>query len=112
VLTASADGTARLWEAASGRVLATFEGHLGDVLTAVFSPDGARVLSASGKTAQLWRVFANTQDMVNHAKAVLPRCLTPEQRHRLHLGPSAPRWCRSRQLWPYDATSVAAPAQQ
>jgi hypothetical protein len=46
VLTASADNTARLWEAASGRLLVTLEGHQGPVSNAVFSPDGARVLTA------------------------------------------------------------------
>jgi WD40 repeat protein len=109
VLTASWDQTARLWEAASGKLLVTLEGHRGWVESAVFSPDGAGVLTASrDKTARLWRVFATTQAIVNHAKAIVPRCLTPEQRQRLHLTPSPPSWCRSRQLWPYDAASLAA----
>jgi WD40 repeat protein len=51
VLTASGDNTARLWEADSGKLLATFQCHN----TAVFSPDGRRVLTASGdNTARLW----------------------------------------------------------
>ena len=55
MLTASDDHTARLWEADSGRLLATFQGHTGPVYRAVFSPDGRRVLTASDdKTARLW----------------------------------------------------------
>ena len=57
MLTASLDKTARLWEAESGKLLATFQGHTGPVWTAVFSPDGRRVLtSSSDKTARLWGV--------------------------------------------------------
>jgi WD40 repeat protein len=37
VLTASEDKPARLWEAASGRLLTTLQGHLERVVTAVFS---------------------------------------------------------------------------
>ena len=40
-----------------GKLLATFQGHTGRVTSAVFRPDGRRVLTASGdKTARLWSV--------------------------------------------------------
>jgi WD40 repeat protein len=55
ILTASKDGTARLWDATSGRHLATFSGHTGSLEEARFSPDGARILTASKDgTARLW----------------------------------------------------------
>ena len=59
MLTASSDNTARLWEAESGKLLATFqEGRTYGVASAVFSPDGRRVLTASGhNTALLWPVL-------------------------------------------------------
>jgi WD40 repeat protein/serine/threonine protein kinase len=54
ILTASWDKTAKLWDAASGRLIRVFA-HQGAVNTAMFSPDGARILTASSdKTARLW----------------------------------------------------------
>ena len=54
ILTASWDKTAKLWDAASGKLMATFA-HQGAVNTAAFSPDGTRILTASAdKTAKLW----------------------------------------------------------
>jgi hypothetical protein len=54
ILTASADNTAKLWDAASGKLIASF-GHQDTVRWAGFSPDGARILTASAdKTAKLW----------------------------------------------------------
>jgi WD40 repeat protein/tetratricopeptide (TPR) repeat protein len=54
ILTASWDKTAKLWDAASGRLIGVFA-HQGAVNAAAFSPDGARILTASSdKTARLW----------------------------------------------------------
>ena len=54
ILTASWDETAKLWDAASGKLIASFA-HQGIVYYAAFSPDGARILTASAdKTAKLW----------------------------------------------------------
>ena len=55
ILTASADNTARIWEAASGKPLATLEGHTSIVTCAAFSPDGSRILTAAAdNTARIW----------------------------------------------------------
>jgi len=57
IVTASADKTARIWDAATGKVIEVFRGHDSQVYSAAFSPDGARVVTASGdKTARLWDV--------------------------------------------------------
>ena len=46
LLTSGADGTAHLWDSATGERRATFTGHTGEVPTARFLPDGARVVTA------------------------------------------------------------------
>jgi hypothetical protein len=55
VLTGSRDNTARLWDAASGKPIATLAGHTASVTAVAFSPDGTRVLTGSeDNTARLW----------------------------------------------------------
>ena len=56
ILTASTDQTAKLWDAASGKLIASFEPiRMGQLFHAAFSPDGARILTASAdNTAKLW----------------------------------------------------------
>ena len=49
ILTASADGTARVWDAASGTQLVGLSGHTGSVLKAVWSRDESRILTAGGR---------------------------------------------------------------
>ena len=76
MVTASDDHTARLWDAASGHLLATLSGHQSYVEHAAFSPDGTRVVTASkDKTARLWdaasgqllATLSGHQGSVNHA---------------------------------------------
>ena len=74
IVTASGDKTAKLWDAASGKLLASFD-HQGSVLHGVFSPDGTRILTASrDKTAKLWDAASGKllasfdhQDWILHA---------------------------------------------
>lgn len=55
IVTASADRTARVWDAASGECLLTLQGHAGDVTRACFSADGRRIATASAdSTSKLW----------------------------------------------------------
>jgi len=58
VLTASMDGTARVWESANGRELAVLN-HDKAIMLASWSPDSRRVLTASAdKTARVWNLAA------------------------------------------------------
>jgi hypothetical protein len=55
VLTASDDGTARLWSVSSGQELAVLRGHSGWIKGVDFSPDGELIVTASEDgTARLW----------------------------------------------------------
>jgi WD40 repeat protein len=47
ILTASRDGTARLWETATGRAVGVMQGHTAEVNEAAFDADGARIVTAS-----------------------------------------------------------------
>ncbi|HRI71828.1 MAG TPA: hypothetical protein PK156_46665, partial [Polyangium sp.] len=55
VLTASGDGTARIWNANGDGLPVILSGHKDAILTAAWSPDGRRVLTTSGDgTACIW----------------------------------------------------------
>ena len=78
MVTAAGDNTARLWDAATGEELAVLEGHEGDVTHAAFSPDGGRVLTASD-TSRLLRGLPSGQELIDLARSMVPRQLTPEE---------------------------------
>jgi WD40 repeat protein len=55
LLSAGRDGTLRLWELATGRLLQTLAGPSGSIGTVAFSADGRRMLSSnSSGTVKLW----------------------------------------------------------
>ena len=54
LLSGSWDKTLKLWDAATGRLIRTFEGHADAVNSVAFSPDGTRLLSGADKTLKLW----------------------------------------------------------
>lgn len=62
VVTASTDGTARVWDAITGRELAQLKGHVGAVLTASFSADGRRIVTGSAdSTSRVWDAASGKQ---------------------------------------------------
>ena len=72
--------TARLWEAESGKLLATFQGH--DVVySAVFSPAGRRVLTASrdGSGANFIKCMYLSGERLCRFKRPGPRPKFPER---------------------------------
>ena len=89
VVTASVDGTARVWSPADGKRIAELKGHAsGAVTSAAFSPDGARVVTASGDgTARVWSAADGKRiaELKGHAGAVTSAAFSPDGagRHRL-----------------------------
>jgi WD40 repeat protein/class 3 adenylate cyclase len=80
--TASWDGTARLWEAATGRPIAALRGHAASVVDVAFSPDGERLVTASTDgTARLWDPRTGrplTEPLAAHQGAVWRALFSPD----------------------------------
>ncbi len=55
VLTASTDGKARVWDAATGNAVSVLTAHTGAVMSAQFDADGGQIVTASvDKTVRVW----------------------------------------------------------
>lgn len=80
ILTASEDGTARLWEIGTGKEVQRFEGHF-SILSAEISPDGKYVLTAiDDKTACLWDIVTGkeVQRFVGHSENLFSAIFSPD----------------------------------
>ncbi len=64
------DGTAKIWEASTGRLLLTLRGHSRAVIGVSFSPDGKR-LATSGKdaTVRIWDALTGQELVVLHGQS-------------------------------------------
>ena len=57
VVSASSDKTLKVWELASGRAVATLQGHTDGVTACAVTPDGRHVVSASeDQTLKVWEL--------------------------------------------------------
>ena len=91
IVAASADGTARVWEANTGQSVALIREHTDSVNSAAFSPDGKYIVTASNdKTARIYgcEVCRPIQEVIALARTRVTRGLTPEEREKyLHEPP-------------------------
>jgi WD40 repeat protein len=87
ILTGSADQTARLWDAVTGRPLGKPLAHDGLVLAVAFSPDGRTILTGSQKSPsegaiQFWRADTGRPigAPLSHPRPVLAAAFSPDGR--------------------------------
>ncbi|HMK84472.1 MAG TPA: protein kinase [Steroidobacteraceae bacterium] len=65
IVTASADKTARVWDARTAAQLAVLTGHTDRIFAAAYSPDGRRIVTASrDRTARVWDAQTGAQLLV------------------------------------------------
>ncbi len=81
-------GPPRIWDIARREEVAVLKGDPQQMfLSASFSRDGRRVVVASREYAWVWPNFPTTQHLVDHARAVMPRPLSANQRQQYFLDP-------------------------
>jgi WD40 repeat protein/serine/threonine protein kinase len=81
ILTGSADGTAKVWDAAGGKLLVSLNGHAGEVWSAAFSPDGNQIVTASfDKTAKVWDVATGKLlvSLEGHTERLISAAFSPD----------------------------------
>ncbi|MCL4215940.1 MAG: protein kinase [Candidatus Hydrogenedentes bacterium] len=81
VVTASADRTARIWDAATDRPVGEPMKHEHEVYSAAFSPDGLSIVTASAdRTARIWDAATGTPvgEPMKHEGAVYSATFSPD----------------------------------
>ena len=80
-MTASGDKTAKVWNAKTGKELWTLTGHESGVASAVYSPDGQRIVTAS--IDGLVQIHTTDMDeLLQIAESRVTRQLTVEEKER------------------------------
>ena len=109
------DGRLRVWDAATGALIAAIKMHDAAIAGIAIAADTGRIVSgASDGTVRMATFFADTTSLVRNARAHTVRCLTPNERIKYHVEDAPPRWCitgagneldshqeKWRPLWPY-----------
>ena len=86
ILSASNDGTLKVWDAASGALCFTLDGHTQIVNSGVYSPDGRHILSASDDgTLKVWDAASGALcfTLDGHTQTVNSGVYSPDGRHIL-----------------------------
>ncbi len=76
--------SARIWDATSGNLLLSLEGHSGNVLGLSFSPDGKRLATSSGDhTVKIWDTASGEElfTLAGHEYSVYVAVFSPDSRY-------------------------------
>jgi WD40 repeat protein len=89
IATASADTTARIWDASTGKELRVLRGHTGSVTSARFSPNGRLVVTASkDHTVRVWNAETGAAAAIfaDHTGIVWAASFSPDGRRIVTAG--------------------------
>jgi hypothetical protein len=67
VVTGSWDGTAKVWDTQTGKIILNINGHDSPIVSVCFSPDGKRILTATGglkRSAKIWDANSGSELMI------------------------------------------------
>ena len=84
IVTASLDGTAKIWDIVNGKLVLTLKGQTSKVYDAKFSPKGDFIVSAHGdKTAKIWdiKIGKILYSLKGHRDEVYFSVFSPDQKH-------------------------------
>jgi len=86
LVTVSADRTAKIWDVATGSIMADLRGHKQDITSATFSPNGKKLVTSSDdSTARVWDAVTGEllQDLKGHKGFVTSAEFSPDGRRLL-----------------------------
>jgi WD40 repeat protein/serine/threonine protein kinase len=109
IVTTSADKTARIWDAVTGKQLRVLRGHILGLQHAAFSSDGKRVVTASeDETARVWDAETGAElfTLAGHTGPVLSALFTPDGTHVATASTDG-----TARIWPLDPLPVAVGRQ-
>ena len=105
--------TATVWDAKTGTELLTLRGHQGAVMSASFSPDGARIITGSfDRTARVWDAKTGVELRVikGHTGQVWSASFAPDGKHAVTHGvernsSQTPKAWSVTKVWEVDGTA-------
>jgi WD40 repeat protein len=104
LLRALYDGGLELWDVTSDKQAVLLRAQAGQILSVTFARNSqVAVTGSSDGTAHIWRLFPSTEALIDHARKLVPRCLTKAQREKVFLDPDPPHWCIEMGKWPYNS---------